>query len=58
MTQKKPWQSKTILVNFLVAVLAFFPDLQDKASPESIMQVLVVVNIILRLITKDKIGLS
>lgn len=55
---KKPWQSKTILANFFVAVVAFFPGLQESVSPEVITQALVVINIVLRLVTKDKIGLS
>ena len=55
---KKPWQSKTILANLIVAIVAFFPGLQDSVSPEIVAQALIVLNIILRLVTKDKIGLA
>lgn len=55
---KKPWQSKTLIANALIAIVAFFPGLQNTFSPELIAQVLVVLNVVLRLVTKDKIGLS
>jgi hypothetical protein len=55
---KKPWQSKTILANLIVAIIAFFPGLEETINPEIVMQALIVINIILRLVTKDKIGLS
>ena len=55
---KKPWKSKTILANLVVAVVAFFPSVQESVSPEIVAQALVVINIVLRMITKDKISLS
>ena len=55
---KKPWQSKTILANLIVAIVAFVPGLQESISPEIVAQALVVINIVLRLVTKDKIGLA
>ena len=55
---KKPWYSKTLLVNAIVAGLAFFPSVAKSISPETIMQGMAVINIILRLVTKDKIGLE
>ena len=55
---KKPWQSKTILANFIVAALAFVPDIAAIVSPEVVMQGLAIINIVLRLVTKDHIGLS
>lgn len=55
---KKPWKSKTLIANFLVAVVAFFPSVQSSVSPENIAQGLVILNIVLRLVTKEKIGLE
>jgi hypothetical protein len=55
---KKPWKSKTIIANALVAILAFFPSVQASVSPEHIAQGLVVLNVILRLVTKERIGLE
>lgn len=55
---KKPWKSKTIIANLIVAVVAFFPGVQESVSPEVVAQALVVINIVLRMVTKDKIGLS
>lgn len=54
---KKPWKSKTLLANLLVAILAMTP-LADQFGAEQVMLVLSAVNIILRLVTKDKIGLN
>lgn len=55
---KKPWFSKTLLVNMAVALLAV-TGLATKIdiSAESMMMALSGINIILRLVTKDKIGL-
>ena len=55
---KKPWFSKTLLVNMAVALLAV-TGLSTKIdiSAESMMMALSGINIILRLVTKDKIGL-
>jgi hypothetical protein len=55
---KSPFKSKTIWVNVIVAALAFFPVLSDKVSPEFVTIGLGFVNVLLRLITKDKIGLE
>ncbi len=56
--EKKPWQSKTLWVNAIVAVASFFPAVADKVSPSVVMQVLTFVNIILRFVTKDKVTLT
>jgi hypothetical protein len=55
---KKPWQSKTLLANLLVAVMAV-SGLREKVGigEDQILMVLAVVNMFLRLVTKDKIGL-
>ncbi len=58
MEKKKPWQSKTIITNVVVAIVAFFGDKYvAQFTPESIMMFLGAINIVLRMITKDKIGL-
>lgn len=56
---KKPWFSKTLIVNFLVAGLAL-GGLNEKLnlSAEQIGLALSGINILLRLVTKDKIGLE
>lgn len=57
--KKKPWQSKTILTNVIVAIVAFFGEKYvAQFSPENIMMFLGAINILLRMITKDKIGLD
>lgn len=54
---KKPWQSKTLWVNLIVAAFALFkpewlPYAQD---PQNAVILFTVVNIVLRLVTKEKI---
>lgn len=58
MEQKKWWQSKTLWINFILALAAFNPKWAEKITPELLAQVLVVVNMILRFITKDKLYLT
>jgi len=55
---KKPWKSKTLLANLLVAVLAV-SGLREKLGigEDQVLMILAVVNMALRLVTKDKIGL-
>jgi len=53
---KKPWQSKTLWVNLLLAALAFFP--QVSVSPEIVGVVFTVANFILRLVTKKPISIE
>lgn len=58
---KKPWQSKTILVNFLVAASAlFYPPVGEwvSANPSEVATLFSILNIVLRLVTKDKIAIS
>jgi len=57
-SKKKPWFSKTLIVNAVVALVAV-TGLSDKVSlsAEQMMMALSGINIILRLVTKDKIGL-
>ena len=56
---KKPWASKTLWANLLVGVLAV-TGLREKVNigEDQVLMVLAVVNMILRLVTKDKVGLE
>ena len=56
---KKPYLSKTLIANAVFALLAV-TGLQSKIeiSPEQFTMALTGLNIVLRLITKDKIGLN
>lgn len=57
--KKKPYLSKTILTNFAVAAIAFFGEKYVvDYSADKVMMLLGGVNILLRLVTKDKIGLN
>lgn len=61
MEPKKPWQSKTLWINLIVAILAMaWPQgaAYIGANPEIVMSVMAGLNIILRLISKDKISLD
>lgn len=55
-TTTKPWLSKTIIANVVMAVAAFFPTVNAHLTPETLATVFTVVNIILRSVTKT--GLS
>lgn len=58
---KKPWQSKTIILNFVVAAAAlFYPAAADliNSHPSEVASIFALANIVLRVITKEKIGLS
>ncbi len=59
MEEKKPiWKSKTIWINFIIATVAFFPSVKELLSADTVALVLTTVNVVLRLVTKDKIGLD
>ena len=55
---KKPWKSKTLWANLLVGLLAV-SGLREKLSigADQVLMILSVVNMVLRLVTKDKVGL-
>ena len=55
---KKPWKSKTLWANLLVGLLAV-SGLREKLSigADQVLMILSVVNMALRLVTKDKVGL-
>ena len=55
---KSPLKSKTLWVNFLVAGAAFFPGMVNIMSPDKLIMLLSVVNVILRVVTKEKLGLE
>lgn len=57
---KKPWLSKTIWTNVILAGVAFIPSVHEwfSSNVEALPIVFTVVNILLRLITKDKIALT
>lgn len=60
MESKKPWLSKTIITNLIMAVAPFIPGVSEwlAANTSVVISVFAVVNMVLRLVTKDKIGLS
>jgi hypothetical protein len=60
-TSKKPWQSKTILLNFVVAASAlFYPPVGEwiAAHPVEVASLFSLGNIVLRLVTKNAISIS
>lgn len=54
---KKPWQSKTNWIALIIAIAAFFPQVQAAiaANPDMFAMAMSGVFIGLRLITKDKV---
>ena len=58
---KKPWQSKTIIVNFVLAAGAlFYPPVSAwiAAHPTEVATGFSIINIILRAVTKDAISIT
>ena len=60
MEAKTPLKSKTLWLNLVIAIIAFFPEISImvKENPEYSMTFFALVNFALRLITKGKIELS
>ncbi len=60
MESKKPWQSKTNYVALVIAIAAFFPQVQlfIAANPEAFASGVSVVFMILRQISSGKISIS
>lgn len=55
---KKPWQSKTVWINVIMAVVAFFPEklgVGEILNEGNLLLIASVVNVILRAVTKGKI---
>lgn len=57
-TEKSLFTSKTLWVNLIVGIAAFFPAVAEKVNPVTVMQAMTFINIILRFVTKDKVVLS
>lgn len=55
---KKPWQSKTLWANLLMAVASFFPQVSGILTPEVLGTIFMVVNTGLRFVTDKKISIS
>ena len=57
---KKPWASKTLWLNLLVAAGAMMPwePVKEVMSEANLVMLLSVVNMVLRLVSKEKIGLN
>lgn len=61
MDNSKPaWQSKTLWVNLIMAIGAFIPvvGVWIQAHPDLFAGMFSVINVILRLLTKDKISIG
>lgn len=58
MESKKPWQSKTLWINLIMAGLAFVPAVQAVVTPEVLGAVFGAVNAALRLTTKSGVSLK
>jgi len=56
---KKPWLSKTLWINLIMAVSAFIPVAHEYlvAHPEVVVIGFSVVNMLLRLVSKDQLSL-
>lgn len=60
MEQKKPWQSKTLIVNLIMALGAVFvPAVKEfiVANPETVTFIFAGINAVLRLVTKGRIAI-
>lgn len=59
-SNKRPWLSKTLIFNALMAALALVPGVNEwaKSHTEAVMMILTGANFVLRFITKDKISLK
>ena len=57
MDSKKPWHSKTVWVNILMALGALYPPVQKFLTPEMMGVLFGLVNLVLRLVTKKEIKL-
>lgn len=59
---KKPWLSKTLWANAILALVAFLPwdPIQSAISnnPDLVMQIVAGVNIVLRMVTGSKVSLK
>lgn len=60
MENKAPWKSKTLWLNLIVGIVALIPnpEIQAAFSESNLIILLSGLNLILRMVTKDKIGLD
>jgi hypothetical protein len=55
---KPPWLSKMLWWNVISVIAYFIPSVKEAVTPEIYASLVGVVNILLRIITKDKIEIS
>jgi len=55
---KKPWQSKTLWVNTILAIAGFFPVVKEALTPEAVSMIFMLVNTVLRFTTKSGISIK
>ena len=59
---KRPWQSKTLWANLVLGLASFasawFPAIGNFVSPSSVGVVMGMVNMVLRMVTKDRIEMK
>lgn len=60
MESKHPLKSKTLWVNLIVGIIAMIPNenLKETFSEANLLVLLSAVNLVLRMVTKNKIGLE
>lgn len=60
MEAKHPLKSKTLWLNLIVGIIAMIPNptIQELFSEANIVVLLSAVNLVLRMVTKNKIGLE
>jgi len=54
---KKAYLSKTLWVNLIIAIVAFFPKVSEVVNASQVMLGMGFINMVLRMVTKDKIVL-
>lgn len=55
--EKSVFKSKTLWANLILAIIAFIPSVRVVVTEEVLLQVMVGLNIFLRVVTKDKVVL-
>jgi len=55
--EKSVVQSKTLWVNLILAIAAFIPSIKEVINEDVLLQIFAAINIMLRLVTKDKVVL-
>lgn len=53
---KKPYQSKTLWFNLVLAAASFFPQVKEHVTPDLVGTIFLVVNALLRFATKTPIA--